>query len=63
MRAWRGIKAMIGDRVFYVTVDGAPIGQRFTKRGSRKLTRRTFSSAPPPVRSVRRVNPTGKPVA
>ncbi len=23
MRDWRGIKAMIGDRVFYVTVDGA----------------------------------------
>ena len=23
MRDWRGIKAVIGDRVFYVTVDGA----------------------------------------
>ena len=23
MRDWRGLKAMIGDRVFYVTVDGA----------------------------------------
>jgi hypothetical protein len=23
MRDWRGIKAAIGDRVFYVTVDGA----------------------------------------
>jgi hypothetical protein len=23
MRDWRGIKAMIGDRVFYVTVDNA----------------------------------------
>ena len=23
MRDWRGINAMIGDRVFYVTVDGA----------------------------------------
>lgn len=23
MRDWRGIKAMIGDRVFYVTVDSA----------------------------------------
>jgi hypothetical protein len=23
MRDWRGIKAMIGDRVFYVTIDGA----------------------------------------
>jgi len=23
MRDWRGIKAMIGDRVFYVTVEGA----------------------------------------
>jgi hypothetical protein len=22
MRDWRGIKAMIGDRVFYVTIDG-----------------------------------------
>ena len=23
MRDWRGIKAMVGDRVFYVTTDGA----------------------------------------
>ena len=36
MRDWRGIKAAIGDRVFYVTVDGTherPMSQRFTRRG------------------------------